>query len=483
MREEISMSDAPRIKLVEAQAFERDIPFRFAFRFGAAEVRSARQVFLRVQIEDESGRTARGWSAEMMMPKWFDKNPALSPQDNTNQLRRSLHLAMDAMANAGSGTAFDLHAAIEADHHHACARQGLPGLIASFGLALVDRAILDALARLCKLPVERLIQRNLAGITAQTAPDLQGFNLNTFLARRRIASDIAVRHTVGLGDALVAEDVSAPLDDGLPQTLEEVIAAYGHRYFKLKIAGDVSADIARLERITSVLERLQPDYRATLDGNEQYLDEDHVLQFLEALESNRKLAPLRDKLLFLEQPIARAAALEAPMGRISERVRLEVDESDASMDAFVHARELGYSGISSKSCKGFYRALLNRARIENWNTQNGRKRFFMSAEDLTTQAGVGLQQDLVLAGLVGAEHVERNGHHFVRGMAGAPETELRQWAQYHGDLYRPLDGSLQLEIRGGRISLKSVAAATGLGVSVEPYWAAMEPMKREETTS
>lgn len=96
---------------------------------------------------------------------------------------------------------------------------------------------------------------------------------------------------------------------------------------------------------------------------------------------------------------------------------------------------------------------------------------------------MGLQQDLALAGLVGAEHVERNGHHFVRGMAGAPETELRQWSQFHGDLYRPLDGNLQLDIRGGRISLKSVAAATGLGVSVEPYWAAMEPMKREETTS
>ena len=47
----------------------------------------------------------------------------------------------------------------------------------------------------------------------------------------------------------------------------------------------------------------------------------------------------------------------------------------------------------------------------------------MSAEDLTTQAGIAVQQDLALASLVGATHVERNGHHYVDGMAGAPEQE------------------------------------------------------------
>lgn len=40
----------------------------------------------------------------------------------------------------------------------------------------------------------------------------------------------------------------------------------------------------------------------------------------------------------------------------------------------------------------------------------------MSAEDLTTQSGLALQQDLVLAALIGAGHIERNGHHYVDGM-------------------------------------------------------------------
>ena len=59
----------------------------------------------------------------------------------------------------------------------------------------------------------------------------------------------------------------------------------------------------------------------------------------------------------------------------------------------------------------------------------------MSAEDLTTQGGVALQQDLALATLVGATHVERNGHHYVDGMAGAPQAEQDAFLAAHPELY------------------------------------------------
>jgi hypothetical protein len=49
----------------------------------------------------------------------------------------------------------------------------------------------------------------------------------------------------------------------------------------------------------------------------------------------------------------------------------------------------------------------------------------MSAEDLTTWAGVSVQQDLALVSLLGLTHVERNGHHFIDGMSFAPEAEQR----------------------------------------------------------
>ena len=39
-----------------------------------------------------------------------------------------------------------------------------------------------------------------------------------------------------------------------------------------------------------------------------------------------------------------------------------IDESDETLDAFPRARALGYTGVSSKLCKGLYKSLLNRAR-------------------------------------------------------------------------------------------------------------------------
>ncbi|HEX8047671.1 MAG TPA: mandelate racemase, partial [Rhizobium sp.] len=87
------MTEPLKIRLVEAAAFERPVKLRLPFRFGAATLREARQIFLRVRIEDASGRSASGMAAELMVPKWFDKSPELSNADNENQLRRSLALA------------------------------------------------------------------------------------------------------------------------------------------------------------------------------------------------------------------------------------------------------------------------------------------------------------------------------------------------------------------------------------------------------
>ena len=100
-----------------------------------------------------------------------------------------------------------------------------------------------------------------------------------------------------------------------------------------------------------------------------------------------------------------------------------IDESEDTLEAFPRARRLGYTGVSSKTCKGFYKSILNLARCAMWNREIGTERYFMSGEDLTIQAGLALQQDLALICLLGLKHVERNGHHYVNGMAGLPDPE------------------------------------------------------------
>ena len=54
-----------------------------------------------------------------------------------------------------------------------------------------------------------------------------------------------------------------------------------------------------------------------------------------------------------------------------------IDESDGELDAFAMARERGYLGVSSKTCKGLYKSILNAARCAQWNAQEGGTRYFM----------------------------------------------------------------------------------------------------------
>jgi hypothetical protein len=446
-------------RLLEAEVEERNVRFRMPFRFGAATLEACPQLVVRIRAEAD-GAAGSGVAAEFALPKWFDKSPALRESDNVAQLRRSLALAVEVYRGAGRDRSpFALHRACDGEHRRRCDREGLPPLVASFGAALVDRALIDAVCRAAKTSFFDAVRRNLLGIDASLTPELSGLDLDSFLSGLRPSAEIAARHTVGLLDPLTDADLRGPRPaDPLPCTLEECLSHYGNTHFKLKLSGRADADVDRLTRIASVLDRL-PEYRATLDGNEQYRSAGEVLAFWELLESQPRLERLRSAILFIEQPIARSVALSAPVTALARKRPVEIDESDGTLDAFVRAKELGYTGVSSKACKGVYRSLLNRARCAHWNAQEGADRYFMSAEDLIVQAGVSLQQDLSLATLIGCTHGERNGHHYVNGLAGTPQEEQTQILTAYPNLYRRgADGVVRLSIRDGTIALQDLAA-------------------------
>jgi hypothetical protein len=475
------MTGAPIVSVKDAAIFERRLSMRMPFRFGAATVTEAAQIFVHLVIEDTQGRTADGYAAELMVPKWFDKNPALSNADNEDQLRRSIHMAAALARQAKPATAFGLHATLEPQHHAQAASDGLNGLIASFGLALVDRAILDALCRLHDLTITQAVNANLPAIDASTTRDLDGFDITGFLRDLKPQPTIHLRHTVGYIDPLTPDEIKGPRrDDGLPECLSEEIQAYGIRHFKLKLSGRPQEDAHRLTQIAAVISPL-PDYRVTLDGNEQFADEDAVVDLMDRIETDPSLTRLRQKLLFVEQPITRTVALSKPVNRLAKRIALEIDESDGTQDAFLRAKEQGYLGVSSKSCKGFYRSVLNRMRVEKWNNHFSGG-YFMSAEDLTTQAGIALQQDLALAAILGLDHIERNGHHYVDGMHGASGPENAEWMSTHGDLYANHQGRARLSIKNGQLSLLTVLAAKGLGVEESAARATFQTLRQGEKT-
>jgi hypothetical protein len=419
-------------------------------------------------------------AAEALAAKWFEKSPEYTDAQNVDQLRQSLDIAIEHYKAHGADTPFRLFAGT----YHAQLRRGaelrLNPLVASYGPALLDRAIVDALGKATGNSFAQMIANNMPGIeTTALTPDIERTELARFLASLKPAPSIALRHTVGLVDPLTAGD-RKPLErvnDGLPETLEEVVSYYRGRYYKLKVSGDVPADLDRLARIASVLDRRLPEYRATLDGNEQFDDVEGILELWRKVNETPSLKRLAGSTLFIEQPIKRSVALSQSVEPLAKLRPVIIDESDGELSSFPTALTLGYAGVSSKSCKGFYKSILNAARVARLGPG-----YFMSGEDLTTLPGVSVQQDLALVSLLGLTHVERNAQHFVDGMSFASEAEQKAFVAAHRGLYEKKNNEpARLKAPGGQIALSSLAVP-GFAVGAEMDFRAMTPRTGGVTT-
>ncbi len=467
-----------KVKLEEVERYERQVKMRLAFRFGVITVTDATQAVIRARISLPDGRTSQGVAAEALAAKWFEKSPEFTDAQNLDQLRQSLDLAIELYRAQGFDNAFDLFAGTYAEQHRRGAGLGLNPLVASYGPALLDRAILDALGRAADKSFAAMIADNMPGIRSTSlTPDIDDAALGAFLAGLRPGKSIEVRHTVGLVDPLTAADrpASERVDDGLPETLEEVVSCYRGRYYKLKVAGDISADLERLGRIAAVLEAAG-DYRVTLDGNEQYDDVEGIVELWRKVEEAPTLARLARSTLFIEQPIKRSVALSRSVEPLARLRPVIIDESDGELSSFPKALKLGYAGVSSKNCKGFYKSILNAARVASLGAGH-----FMSAEDLTTWPGVSVQQDLALVSLLGLGHVERNAHHFIDGMSFAPDAEQKAFVAAHPDLYEKQAGKpARLKVRDGRLALGSLDVP-GFAVGAEMDFTSMTPMADSAT--
>jgi hypothetical protein len=452
----------PRLAVRDISLFERPVAFARPFRFGAMTITSAVQAFVRAEIEVEGRGTSVGASAELMAPKWFDKRPQLSPEQTVGELRRSLAIARDLYLNrAGFETAFGLHASRLAAQVAACAKEDIPPLAACFGPAEIDKAVLDALLRCVGMNFFEGMAANVAGIDARLSPDLVNADIAQFLARCGRLERVAIRHTVGLDDAIEGKGGVADISEN----------ADAH-YFKLKLNGDPDHDAARLGRIGKELATLPHDYRVTLDANEQYADLAGLSALVERLDHDGALKPIAAKLLYIEQPMPRDIFRQSPLGALARRDFI-IDEADDSYDAFPAARALGYRGISSKSCKGIYKSIVNATRAAGWST--GGAKYFISGEDLTCQAGLAVQQDLALGALIGVTHAERNGHHYVDGFGEAPAAEAQAFRASHPDLYRDDGNGIRLSIHGGDLLTGSLMVP-GFASGVHPLWPSLSPL-------
>ncbi len=468
-----------RVEVLGVHLLTRECRTRVPFRFGTATMTAAPLLCCALTVRGEDGLDAVGHAADLLPPKWFDKDPDSTVAEDRGALITAVRHAATQLRAAGRGTAFELWLRAERALAEARVHDGAPpALVARFGLALCERALLAAVCSLADEPFHAALRHDRFALRpGEVFREFDGFDLAGALPREPVPA-IGVRHTIGMLDRLRLADVPADerVDDGLPQALDEDIAAYDLTRFKVKIGGDRARDLPRLLAIAAVLrERVGDATRWTADGNEQYADLDALDRLLNDLRRHEDGRWLDDRLLFVEQPLPRAKTFDREANALLPRFTgthapVILDEADAELGAFARAAELGYRGVSVKSCKGVIRALLDRGLC---HVRGGG--LFQSGEDLTNLATLPLQQDLVLMSVLGLPDAERNGHHYFPGLRHLEPADADEALAAHPDLYRPWAGGAALRIEHGELRVASLHA-TGYGDAPLPDLAAWQPV-------
>lgn len=446
--------------------FVRQTRTRFPFRYGIASMTDVPHLFVRTRVAVGNG-SSFGLTSEGLPPKWFTKNPATTFEQDLPEMLEAINHAAKLVEQIAQTpiTFFDFWRELYRQQEVWAKSHSLAPLLSNLGVSLVERAVLDGLCRIAGQPLHRMIAANRLGLRLGEVYAELGDAQPADLLPAAPLQSCFLRHTVGLGDALLPSDIPATgrVDDGLPQDLESSIRAYGLRYFKVKLFADAERDFARLHELSRLLEReTGENFFVTLDGNENFKSVGAFREFWQEASADSTLRPLWQRIIVVEQPAHRDQALSDEAGSAlhawPDRPPLIIDESDGAIGDLPRALELGYAGTSHKNCKGILKGIANACLLER--RRRAGQHVVLTGEDLCNLGPVALLQDLALMALLGIDHVERNGHHYYRGLNLWPDDWQATMLEAHGDLYaRHAQGFACLGVRAGRLALGSVNAA------------------------
>jgi hypothetical protein len=443
---------------------------RFPFKYGIASMTVVPHVWVNVDLV-VNGREVRGLSSEGLALKWFTKNPDTPFEADLCEMIAVIQNAsrIARLAAEKETGFFEWWQALYAEQANWAKVRAVPPLLANLGVSLMERAVLDGICKALGRPLHAVLASEELGMNLSA---VRGMRVGPALAERPLER-LHVRHTVGLGDELRANEIAEAerVNDGLPQALDESIRAYGLTYFKIKLSGKPEMDLPRLREVTRILvENCPRGFHTTLDGNEQFHDLSSFRDYYAMLCAEKALEPLFARLLLIEQPVHRDKALSDEMAALREWKDMPgmiIDESDGSLDDLPRALELGYRGTSHKNCKGIVKGLANAALLRT------RPDSILSGEDLCSIGPVAMLQDVAMQAALGVSHVERNGHQYFRGLCVYPEALQRDILAAHDGFYqRHADGFPVLRIENGQLDLTSVNAAPfgyATALSMEPY--------------
>lgn len=438
------MSHSTDIQLRAVNCQVTEIAYRAPIKFGGRVVTSATILDVDVQVETADGRRGAGHGSMPLGNVWAWPTREVSSDDT---LRAMLDLGRRLVDRAreyrGRGHPLEITRELALEQatasEAACRSCGviepMPRLAQMVAASPIEAAIHDAYGKALGASAYDLLGPEFVNcdLGALLSPEFAGQYLDRYTLRAP-KPRMPLYHLVGALDPLTGADVAEPIGDGLPETLGQWIRSDGLTHLKIKLNGDdLPWDVARVAAVESVAAEAQaargcPDWKYSLDFNERCAGVEYVLDFLAQI-GRQSPAALR-RVQYIEQPTHRDLRAN-PENRMHAAARIKpvvIDESLVDLDSLLLCRELGYSGVALKACKGHSEALLMGAAAQHYG-------MFLCVQDLTCPGASFLHSASLSARIPTVAAIEGNARQYC-------PAGNRGWAEKYPGMFRLTDGTV-----------------------------------------
>jgi L-alanine-DL-glutamate epimerase-like enolase superfamily enzyme len=397
----------------------RDYLYRTPIKFGGVALDRVTLLNVTLTVEGRDGRTAEGVGSMPLGNVWAWPTRALTYGDTLGAMKwTASRVALLYGSFRGAGHPLDITHALEP---HVLAERdvyprlhGWAGEVPVLAVLVVasafDAALHDAYGKLHGRNCYRaygpgFVEHDLGHYLG---PGFAGDRLDRYVSEAP-QPRMPLYHLVGALDPLTPADVAGPVGDGLPEHLGGWIARDGLTHLKVKLNGDdLGWDADRVVRVNAVAEQTrpgEPGWHYSLDFNERCKGVGYLLEFLRQLRERSPAA--YDRVQYVEQPTARD--LKADRGNVMhEAARLKpvvIDESLVDLESLRLAREMGYTGVAFKACKGQTQSLLLAAAAQKYG-------LFRCVQDLTCVGASLVHSAGLAAHIPGVAAIEANGRQY-----------------------------------------------------------------------
>ena len=439
------------IRIDEVRHAYQDYVYRAPYKFGGRVVDRVTLLNVHCRVTTRNGRSATGFGSMTMGNMWAFPSKTMS-YDTTLDAMKALADRIQRITSGCReiGHPLDLNHVLEPEYLKAAAEvssarkldEPMPKLCTQVVASPFDAAIHDAFGKVHGRNVYATYGADLlpGDLSRYLGTGFRGERLDRALLPKPQAR-IPLFHSVGGLDPLEAKDVATPLGDGLPETLPAWIARNGLVRIKIKLSGeDLAWDVQRtlaIDRIAAVAQarRGVRDWSYCLDFNERCPD---VAYVLDALRQIRAGSPGGfDRILYVEQPTARdLKANRANVMHEASKLRpVVIDESLTDLESLLLAREMGYTGVALKACKGQSQAMLMAAAARKY-------KMFVCVQDLTCPGASLIHSVGISAHVPAVAGIEANARQYVPA-ANAP------WEERFPGIFKVTDGYVRTGDIGG----------------------------------